>query len=75
MVQCLNCVKKEVLLGLSCLVLVFFLKKKVKPPQISVLKEMPLGHEVSDRNMHPPASRLLPLIDDDQKLPFPTAAL
>lgn len=35
---------------------------------------MALGHEVSYRNTHPPAFRLLPLIDDDQKLPFPTAA-
>lgn len=55
----------------------FFLKIKTpKNPKISVLlKEMALGHEVSYRNTRPPACRLLPPIDDDQKLPFPTAAL
>lgn len=33
---------------------------------------MALGHDVSYRSARSPAFRLLPPIDDDQKLPFPT---
>lgn len=34
---------------------------------------MALSHDVSYRSVHPPVFRLLPPIDDDQKLPFLTA--